>query len=57
MLSLLQLQEGTIQSEAELIKLRDAQLTNGINLHLALGGSFDSSPAANVPPVVVAKQD
>jgi multidrug efflux system outer membrane protein len=41
----LQLQEGQIQSQADLIKLRNSQLANRINLHLALGGSFDSSPA------------
>jgi multidrug efflux system outer membrane protein len=45
LLSVLQLQEGQIESEANLIKLRDAQLANRINLHLALGGSFDGSPA------------
>ncbi len=45
LLSVLQLQESQIQSQAELIKLRNAQLANRINLHLALGGSFDSSPA------------
>jgi outer membrane protein, multidrug efflux system len=44
-LSVLQLQEGQIQSEGALIQLRNAQLANRINLHLALGGSFDSSPA------------
>jgi outer membrane protein TolC len=45
LLSVLQLQQGQIQSQVDLIKLRDAQLANRINLHLALGGSFDSSPA------------
>jgi outer membrane protein TolC len=45
LLSVLQLQESQIQSQADLIKLRNAQLANRINLHLALGGSFDSSPA------------
>jgi multidrug efflux system outer membrane protein len=45
LLSVLQLQEGQIQSQANLIKLRNSQLANRINLHLALGGSFDSSPA------------
>jgi len=45
LLSLLQLQEGLIQSQADLIKLRNAQLANRINLHLALGDSFDSSRA------------
>jgi NodT family efflux transporter outer membrane factor (OMF) lipoprotein len=45
LLSVLQLQEGQVQSEADLIKLRDAQLANRINLHLALGGSFDNLPS------------
>jgi len=45
-LSVLQLQQGEIASNGELIKLRSAQLANRINLHLALGGgSFDSAPA------------
>jgi multidrug efflux system outer membrane protein len=48
LLSLLQLQEGQIQSQADLIKLQNTQLANRINLHLALGGSFDSSPAIPV---------
>jgi NodT family efflux transporter outer membrane factor (OMF) lipoprotein len=49
LLSVLQLQAGQLTSQAELIKLRNTQLTNRINLHLALGGSFDSSPAKSVP--------
>jgi outer membrane protein, multidrug efflux system len=48
-LSVLQLQEGQIQSQADLIKLRNAQLSNRINLHLALGGSFDGSKATSFP--------
>ena len=44
LLYFLQLQEGQIQSQSELIKLRNSQLANCINLHLALGGSFDVSP-------------
>jgi len=44
-LSVLQLQEGQIQSQVDLIQLLNTQLANRINLHLALGGSFDSSPA------------
>jgi outer membrane protein, multidrug efflux system len=43
LLSVLQLQEGQIQSQTDLIKLRNTQLANRINLHLALGGSFDGS--------------
>jgi outer membrane protein, multidrug efflux system len=48
-LSVLQLQAGQIQSEADLIKLRNTELANRINLHLALGGSFDSSSATTSP--------
>ena len=51
LLSVLQLQEGQLQSQADLIKLRNAQLGNRINLHLALGGSFDSSPASTISVV------
>jgi outer membrane protein, multidrug efflux system len=43
LLSVLQLQEGQIQSQTDLIKLRNTQLANRINLHRALGGSFDGS--------------
>ena len=45
LLSVLQLQSDQIASQANLIKLRNAQLANRISLHLALGGSFDSAPA------------
>jgi outer membrane protein TolC len=55
-LSVLQLQAGQIQSEADLIKLRNTQLSNRINLHLALGGSFDSSPATTFPTASAAKK-
>ena len=54
LLSLLQLQAGLIQSQAALIELQNARLANRINLHLALGGSFDSSPAATEPVAVAA---
>jgi outer membrane protein TolC len=47
MLSVLQLQEGLLQSRAKLIQLRYALLANRINLHLALGGGFDAAPAAS----------
>jgi outer membrane protein TolC len=46
--SVLQLQTIQIASQADVIKLRNAQLANRINLHLALGGSFDAAPAAVV---------
>ena len=45
LLSVLQLQEAELAAEAELIKLHNAQLANRIQLHLALGGSFDAQPA------------
>ena len=48
LLSLLQLQEGEIDSQSELIRLRNAQLANRINLHLALGGSFNRSQAKQI---------
>jgi hypothetical protein len=50
-LSVLQLEEGQIQSQADLIKLHNTQLANRIDLHLALGGSFDSLPATMLPAV------
>jgi len=55
LLSVLQLQEGQIQSQIELIKLSNSQLANRINLHLALGGSFDSSAATSIPAATTAK--
>jgi outer membrane protein TolC len=45
LLSVLQLQADQIVSQIRVIQLRDAQLANRINLHLALGGSFDAEPA------------
>jgi outer membrane protein, multidrug efflux system len=55
-LSVLQLEQGQIQSQADLIKLRNTQLANRINLHLALGGSFDNSPATTFPATTIAKK-
>ncbi len=55
-LSVLQLEDGQIQSQADLIKLRNTQLANRIELHLALGGSFDSSPATTFPGPQTAKE-
>jgi len=52
LLSVLQLQSDQIASQVNLIKLRNAQLANRIDLHLALGGSFESAPA--VPSVAAA---
>jgi NodT family efflux transporter outer membrane factor (OMF) lipoprotein/GxxExxY protein len=48
LLSLLQLQADQIATDVAVIKLRNAQLANRINLHLALGGGFENAPA--VPP-------
>jgi len=45
LLPVLQLQTAQLATESEVIKLRNARLTNRINLHLALGGSFDATPA------------
>lgn len=42
----LTLQAEQISQQIELIKLSYALLRNRINLHLALGGSFDATPAA-----------
>lgn len=56
LLSVLQLQEAQIQSQATLIRLRNTQLANRITLHLALGGSFDSLPATTFPPATAAKK-
>ena len=47
LLSVLQLQEAQINSQADVVKLRNAQLANRIQLHLALGGSFDAQPVTD----------
>jgi NodT family efflux transporter outer membrane factor (OMF) lipoprotein len=49
LLSVLEIQTRQILSESDVIKARNAQLANHIDLHLALGGSFDASPAT--PPL------
>jgi NodT family efflux transporter outer membrane factor (OMF) lipoprotein len=49
LLPVLQLQAAEIGNQADLIRLHNAQLANRINLHLALGGGFDSLPAAAIP--------
>ncbi len=43
------LQTEQLVTEAIVIKLRSAQGANRIRLHLAVGGSFDATPAANLP--------
>jgi outer membrane protein, multidrug efflux system len=52
LLSVLQLQNDALGSEANLIKLRNARLANRIDLHLALGGSFEA--AAALAPLALA---
>src|SRR5277367_1251627 len=47
----LELQTQQIENEELVINLRAAQLTNRIDLHLALGGSFDTSPASSLQPI------
>jgi outer membrane protein TolC len=54
MLSLLQLQTAQINTEMEIVQTANSQLANRINLHLALGGSFDASPAAAPPNTTAA---
>jgi multidrug efflux system outer membrane protein len=48
-LSVSQLQASDIATEAVVIKLRSAQFANRVRLHLALGGSFDATPAITPP--------
>jgi len=45
LLSLLQLQAAQILSQVQVVKMQNARLANRIDLHLALGGSFDRTPA------------
>jgi outer membrane protein, multidrug efflux system len=45
MQQVLQLQTAELSVESDVIKVRDVRLANRINLHLALGGSFDAAPA------------
>jgi NodT family efflux transporter outer membrane factor (OMF) lipoprotein len=49
LLWLAQLQLAQLEAEATLIQLRNAQGSNRIQLYLALGGSFDETPAAILP--------
>jgi multidrug efflux system outer membrane protein len=45
MQQVLQLQTTQLSVESDVIKSRNARLANRINLHLALGGSFEAQPA------------
>lgn len=53
LLSVLILQADQLSSQAELIRIRTAQRTNRIQLHLALGGGFDTKTAAALPVAVI----
>lgn len=46
LLSVMILQSEELETQASVIKLRNARLANRIDLHLALGGGFDAAPAA-----------
>jgi NodT family efflux transporter outer membrane factor (OMF) lipoprotein len=46
LLSVLILEEAELETQASVIKLRNARLANRIDLHLALGGGFGAAPAA-----------
>lgn len=48
------LQAYQLSAESVLIKLRGQQRTNRIQLHLALGGSFDAVPAVSGGPAAMA---
>jgi outer membrane protein TolC len=54
LLTVLILQAAQIESQSNVIKLRNAQLANRINLHLALGGGFDAAPATSPGAVMSA---
>jgi len=45
MQQVLQLQTTQLSVESDVTQLRNARIANRINLHLALGGSFDAEPA------------
>jgi multidrug efflux system outer membrane protein len=45
MLQVLQLQTAQLSVESDVIKVQNSQIANRINLHLALGGSFEAAPA------------
>ena len=47
----LQLRAEQIQTEAMVIQISNARLTNRIALHLALGGSFNATPSITPPEV------
>ena len=50
LLSVLELQTFQIENHVNVIKLRNAALANLIDLHLAVGGSFDTVPTTAIAP-------
>jgi multidrug efflux system outer membrane protein len=50
LLPVVEFQAAQIAVQAELIKLRSARIQNRIQLHLALGGGWDTRPAAGPSP-------
>ncbi|RDE49831.1 MAG: TolC family protein [Candidatus Accumulibacter meliphilus] len=49
-----QLQSAQFQGQAAVIKLRAVQGANRVRLHLALGDSFDATPAVTTSPLILA---
>jgi outer membrane protein TolC len=49
MLPVLQLQTSQYETQVELTQVRAGRLTNCIDLHLALGGGFNTAPAKAIP--------
>ncbi len=50
MQQVLQLQTAQLSVQADVIRARNVRLANRINLHLALGGSFEAKPAITAIP-------
>jgi len=48
LLSVLQLQARVVGARISLVNIRNEQLINRVNLHLALGGSFEENPEKRV---------
>jgi outer membrane protein TolC len=48
LLSVLQMQARVVGSQIALVNIRNERLINRVNLHLALGGSFEENPEKRV---------
>jgi NodT family efflux transporter outer membrane factor (OMF) lipoprotein len=55
LLSVLQMQARVVGAQIAMVNIRNDQLINRVNLHLALGGSFEENPEKRV--VEVAEED